>query len=429
MRVADRPLPTSIVLDPGALADWPVRPVFAIEQTPVPPYTWDDGNVWGAAGLVWDAATVLPAWDDATCDFTGCVIEYDAPDDAGIFPAGHVVLQLDNRSGRWAVYNVDGSPTNHGAGLQLWIWCRSNTAQWWLFAGRIARWDERADDTIEIEAFDYFSDLAQPVGTFTPGAPADLPAARLAAIVTASGAGALLRTRFAAGTVHLTAQPTTVAPLEEMETVTASDGGLLYGDADGTIVSTDRLWRVGRADQTAVPVVATNVCTAPIVLWDPVLSTTDTALAGTVVLENVAHLKATASKPRPGHFVVSDSGQQWTTQTEGDTLAADLVAQLWQARLSIDTADLYLTDPAHPQLWGAVDWRRLDRIRLLHDSKTPTGTARIDIEALIWSLTDEITPDGWVRSFSTTRAVAYYPPTYWDQTVTRWDEPGAVWGY
>lgn len=428
MRVADRPLPSSIVLDPGALATWPVRPVFAIEQTPVPPYVWDDGTVWDAAGTVWDAATVLPAWSDATCDFTGCQIEYEAPDDNGIFPAGHVILQLDNRSGRWATYNVDGTAANYGAGLQLWIWARSSSEQWWLFAGRIARWDERADDTIEIEAFDYFSDLAQPVGTYTPGAAGDLPGARMAAVVAASGA-TLLRTRFAVGTVHLTAQATDDAPLDEMGIVAGSDGGVLYGDADGTIVSTDRLWRNGRADQTVIPVVSTNVCTAPVVLWDPVLSTTDSALAGQVVLENVAKLKATASKARPGHYVHTAADQQWTTQAEGDLLAADLVGQLWQARVGIDTADLYLTDPAAPAVWASVDWRRLDRIRLLHDSRTPTGVARIDVQALIWSLADEITPDGWVRTLATTRAVAYIPPTYWDQTVLTWDDPAALWNY
>jgi hypothetical protein len=429
MRVADRPLPTSIVIDPGALADWPVRPVFALEQAPIPPYVWDDGTVWDAAGAVWDAATALPAWADATCAFTGCEIEYDGPDEHNQFPAARCVLQLDNTSGRWARYNVDGSPADFGAGRQLWIWAKSATAAWWLFAGRIARYDERADDTIEIEAFDYFSDLAQPIGTYTPGANGDLPAARLAAIMTAAVAP-LVRTRFAPGTVRLTAQATELAPLEEMEVVTGSDGGVLYGDADGTIVSTDRLWRAGRTDQTAVPVVATNVCTAPIVLWDPVVSTNDQALAGAAVLQNVAGLKASASNPNAvGRFVYAETDQQWTTQTEGDTLAAWIVAQQWQPRISLDSADLYLTDPAH-NLWGAVDWRRGDRIRILHNARTPQGVmARIDVEAVLIGLGDSITPDGWVRSIATSRAVAYIAPTYWDQTALRWDDPGAVWGY
>ena len=340
------------------------------------------------------------------------------------------MLQLDNRSGRWARYNVDGSPTDYGAGQQLWIWSLSDTgATEWLYAGRIARWDERADDTIEVEAFDYFSDLAQPVGTFTPGAAGDLPGVRATAII-AAAAATLLRTRFAPGVVHLTAQPTEQSPLEELETVIGSDGGVVLCDADGTIVSTERTWRTGRSDQTTIPVVSTNVCTAPIVLWDPVLSTTDVGLAGTVMLENVAGLRATATKVgADGRYILSDADQQWTTQLEGDKLAADLVAQLWQARLAIDTADLYLTDPAHPNLWAAVAWRRLDRIRILHDSRTPTGVARVDVEALISSLYHSITPAGWVMSFGTTRAFGYIAPTFWDQTALTWDDPAAVWNY
>jgi hypothetical protein len=429
MRVADRPIPTSITIDPGALADWPVRPVFALEHTAIPPYVWDDGTVWDAAGVVWDAATVNPAWTDATCDFTGCTIEYDPPDDHGNFPAARCVLQIDNRSGRWARYNVDGSPADYGAGRLLWIWAQSATAQWWMFAGRIARYDERADNTIELEAFDYFSDLAQPQGTYTPGATADLPGPRLSAIATLA-AIPQLRTRFATGVVHLTAQATTAAPLEEMETVVASDGGVLYGDADGTVVSTDRLWRAGRSDQVAVPTVATNVCAAPVVLWDPVLTTSDEHLAGVAILENIAHLKATATNPNtPGRYVITETDQQWTTQAEGDALAQWTVAQQWQPRIGLESADIYLTDPAHPSYVAAVDWRRGDRIRLVHDSRTPQGVARIDVAAVLIMLAHQITPDGWLLSIGTTRAIDYYAPSYWDQTALVWDDPAGVWGY
>jgi len=429
MRVADRPIPTSITLDPGALADWPVRPVIALEQTALPPYVWEDGTVWDAAGKVWDAPSILPTWTDATCAFTGCQIEYDAPDDKDVFPAARALVQLDNTSGKWARYNVDGTPSDYGAGRLMWIWARSATDQWWLFAGRIARYDERADNTIEIEAFDSFSDLAQPVASYTPGVAGDLPGARLAAIAAAAAVPGL-RTRFAAGTVHLTAQATDAAPLEEMETVAASDGGLLYGDADGTVVSTDRLWRVGRSDQTAVPVVSTNVCTAPIVLTDPVLSSADGTLAGVAILENIAKLRATATAGTgPGHYVYSATEQQWTNQAEGDTLAAWIVSQQWQPRIALDTADVYLRDPAHPAYIAAVDWRRCDRLRLLHDSRTPQGTVRVDVTALIIALSHEITPDGWVLTVGTGRAFTYTALAYWNQTTLTWDDPAAVWGY
>ena len=395
MRTADRPLPT-ITLDPGALADWPVRPVIAIEAISAPPYVWDGGQLWDTVGQVWDGVSGSAAWVDATCDFTGCEITFDRPDESNNFPAGQCVIQLDNRSGRWASYNADGSPTDYGVGQQIWIWAdeQAGPGAWWMFAGRVARWDEQSGDVIEIEAFDYLSDLAQPGGTMTPGADADLPAQRLTAI-TALAAGLTARTRFATGTVRLTRQATERAPLEEMQVVAGSDGGILYGDSDGTIVYADRLWRNGRLDQTAVPVVATNVCTAPIVLWDPVLSTTDNALASTVTLENVAGLKATASHPGLPYV------------------------------LAIDTADLYLLEPG---LWPAVDWRRGDRIRLLHDSRTPTGTARIDVETVLITLAHSFTPDGWVMTIGTTRALAYYTRTTWDSGAV-WDDGVNVWGY
>jgi hypothetical protein len=419
----DRPLP-AITLDPDAFASWPVRPVIAIESSKPPPYWWDGGTLWDAPGLVWDGVSLSPGWVDASCDLTGCEIEFDPPDEDNNFPAGHAVIQLDNRSGRWATYNADGSATDFGAGQQVWIWATDRAGgDWWMFAGRVARWDELSGDVIEIECFDYLSDLAQPVGTYTPGVAGETPGPRLAAI-TAGAVGAIgYRTRYATGTVTLTRQQTERAPLEEAQVVVQSDGGVLYGDADGTVVSTDRLWRVGRPDQTAVPTVSTNVCgTGAVVLWDPVLSTTDTALASIVTLENVAGLKATATHTGlPYALAVTE--QQWTTQVEGDVLAAVLVTQLWQPRLSLDTADIYV----HTGLWSAVDWRRGDRIRILHDTRTPTGPARVDVEALLISIGHGFTADGWVMTIGTTRALVYYTRTTWDSGAV-WDDT-AVWGY
>jgi hypothetical protein len=428
VRTLDRPLPT-ITLDPDALASWPVRPVIAIESSRPPPWWWDGDVTWDQSAVVWDGISSSPAWIDATCDFTGCEIAYDPPDDDLNFPAGHCVFQLDNRSGRWAAYNVDGSPTDYGPGLQVWIWAdeQAGSGAWWLFAGRVARWDEQSGDVIEVEAFDFLSDLAQPVGTYTPGAAGDLPGPRLSAITPYGVGGATIRTRYATGVNHLTAQITERAPLEEMQVVAQSDGGVLYGDSDGTVVFADRFWRAARPDQTTVPVVATNVCgTGAIVLWDPVLSTQDTAVATTVVLENVAGLKSTATHTGlPYQLSIHD--QQWTTQLEGDQLAAVMVEQLWQPRVSIAGADLYLLDPAQPTLWQSVDWRRGDRIRLLHDSRTPGGVARVDVELLIIALAHAFTPDGWVMSFGTTRALTYYTRSIWDGTDV-WDS-AAVWGY
>lgn len=429
MRVADRPLPT-ITLDPNACSAWPVRPVIALESRGQNPYAWDADWQWDTAGIIWDAAVVAAVFTDATCDFTGCDIEYGPPDEHAQFPAGRAAVTIDNRSGRWAPYNVDGSPAAFGAGSRLAIWWTDRgSGNWWAFYGRIATYDERADDTIELEAFDPFADLAQPVGTYTPGVAAERPGARLAAIVTA--AGATVRSAFAAGLVTLTRQATEQAPLEEMQTVAASDGGILYGDADGTVVSTERTWRAGRTDQTVFPVVGTNVCSAPIVLWNPVISTSDQFLAGTVVLENVAGLRATATRPTDSRYVYAETDLQWTLQTEGDQLAADLVAQLWQARIRLDSADLYPLDQRTPGLAAVADWRLLDRVRILHDSRTVSGPARVDVEALIVALRHAFTATDWVATIGTTRALAYIAPLLWDQSVFLWDDPSPlnVWGY
>lgn len=432
MRAADRTLPT-VTLDPDACATWPIRPVLAIESKGAEPYQWDAGWQWDTDGLVWDAATVAPVWVDATCDFTGCEVAYGPPDEHGQFPAGRCAFTLDNRSGRWAAWNVDGSPSAYGPGNRVAVYMTDRgSGQWWLFYGRVAIWDERAGDVIEVEAFDPFADLAQPIGTYTPGAAGDKPGARLGAILTTANTAP--RTRFATGIVTLTAQLSEQAPLEEMQTVIGSDGGLLFGDADGTIVSTERTWRgSGRADQTVFPTIATNVCTSPIVVWDPVVSSTDQWVAGTVVLENVAGLRATASRFTTPRFVIAETDQQWATQGEGDQLALDMVAGLSPIRFALAAADLYPFDPRTPALLGVFDWRILDRVRVLHDSRTPTGTARIDVDVMLIELRHAFTANAaeWVTSIGTSRALAYLAPQLWDQTIYTWDDPSPlnVWGY
>lgn len=433
MRVADRPLPT-ITLDPAACATWPVRPVIAVESRGLDPYQWDTGWQWDSGDpVVWDATPAAAAFVDATCDFSGCEIEYGPPDEHGQFPSARCAFTLDNRSGRWATYNVDGSPTAYGAGSRIALWMTDRGAgQWWLFYGQAATWDERFDDVIEVEAFDGFADLAQPIGAYTPGAAGQKPGVRLAAILTA--AGAFPRTRFAAGLVNLTAQVTEQSPLEEMQTVAGSDGGLLYGDADGTIVSTDRTWRAtGRSDQTVFPTIGTNVCAAPIVAWAPVISSLDQWVAGQVMLDNVAGLQASATRYTTPRFIISESDQQWTTQGEGDQLAADLVAGLNPVRVALTSADLYPFDARNPALLGVFDWRLLDRLRILHDSKTPGGTVRVDFDAMLLELRHAFTADAgaWITSIGTTRALAYVSAQLWDQSLYTWDDPSTlnVWGY
>jgi hypothetical protein len=413
------------------LAGWPVRPVIAIASRPTPPYTYDGFAVYDAPGAqyVWDAAGTRPAWTDATCEWSGFELEHGAPDEQGAIPAARFVCQLDNRTGQWSQWNADGTPGDFGPGQTVNVWAHNASGDWWLFSGTIARWDERGDDTVELEAFDVFSDLAQPIGQFTAGTAGDRPGPRTAAVLAAAGRSTI-PTRTATGTVALTVQPSDRAPLEEIQTVVSSDGGLVYVDADGTLVTTDRGWRAGRTDQTAVPVFSDNVCTAPVVVWDPVLSTNDFGLADAVVLTNVAELHAQAPLSLYGaQYVQSFTDQQWTTQAEGDTLAAFLLAQQGQARLAVDEASVYLLDPRQTNLWAVVDWRRGDRLRFVHDVKTASGPARIDVTVVLAALTHTVTPDGWVMSFATSRAVTYTTPAVWDNVQYPWDDPTPTWTY
>lgn len=428
MRAGDAPFPV-VTLDPDACADWSIRPVIAVEDLGQGSYMWDAGYAWDDATLLWDAGVPVSQWRDATCDFTGADIDYGPADDKGLFPAGRLAVTLDNRSGRWAGYNSNGSPTAFGVGTRIAAWFTDRVSSWWAFNGRVATWDERINDTVEVEAFDTFGALAQEIGAYTPGAAGDLPGARLTAITTTAAVGAV--TRFATGTVTLTAQETDQSPLEEMQTVAASDGGVLYGDQDGTVVYADRAWRAGRADQTAIPTVGTNVCTAPIVLTDPVISTSDTGLAGTVILQNVVGLTAKVVRQAMPPFTYADSGQQWTLQGEGDVLAAFLADLMWQARLELSAADLYPRDTRYPALAAVADFRLLDKLRVLHDSHTPQGVARVDVVVLLVELHHALTAETWVASISTTRAMTSAPTLQWDNTVYVWDDAAsdAVWGF
>jgi hypothetical protein len=433
MRVADRPTPPIVLHSDPQLARWPLRPVIAIAgKRDV--LEWDDNplEVWDDPLAEWDEDLVA-GFTDATCDCQGVETDVGPPDDSGLFPAGTAVIQLDNSAGAWARYNLDGSPANWGPGYELAIWVRyrDTSAEWWLFRGTINRWDDLGD-VVEVEATDAFSDLAQGIGTYTPGVNGQTPAQRLAAVQTAAGKTGI-PTRFSTGDVLLTAQSTDKAPLEEMQIVTGSDGSALFVDADGTLVSTRRNWRNGRTDQTAVPVVAANVCTADIVVWDAVLSTNDSAVADTVILENVAKTRSQSPAGAIGRFVVTEVDQQWTTQVEGDTLAAFMFAAQQGARVNVESFDLHLLDPDQPALFHAVEWRLFDVLRFLHDYRAAGGAmARLDVNTVITALAHSIVPgDHWVMTVATSKALGSNAPLYWNPVGDPyvWDTVGAVWGY
>jgi hypothetical protein len=407
VRVADLPLPTLTLDEATTIDHWPVRPVIAIESKG--PAEWDSTTRWDS-GEVWD-----DVWRDATCSWTGMEIEHGQSDEKGLFPASRCVIQLDNADGRWSSFNLDGTPSRFGPGQPVNIWATDGVDDWWLFSGRIARWDQRSDNTVEIEAFDILSDLGQAIGTYTPGTDGDRLGVRLNAILTAAGETTTPH-RFATGIVGLTAQETDQVPLEEMQAVTGSDGSLLFVDADGTLLATDRSWRAGRADQPETWIVSDNVCTAPLIVWDATLSTNDIGLADTVVLENIAKLQATAGDiATPGGYVIAFTDQQWTTQTEGDILAALLLENQQDRRINIEEFTLYLLDPVQPEMWKAVEWRRLDNLRFLHDQKVVGGLlSRVDVTTLIDSISHDITPDNWTMTIGTTRAQSFTLPILYD---------------
>lgn len=435
MRVADRAVP-DVVLDDGGTNTWtkrwPIRPVIAITQSV--PYAWDDGvSVWDSPDLLlWDVDLITEDWIDATCDLIGMEVTIGNPDDRLQFDSGQLVITLDNRTGKWSQYNIDGSPSAHGPGDLISVWATDGTDEWWMFSGRIARWDELSDNVVEIEAFDAFADLAQTVGTYTPGVAGEHTTTRLESILSLSGLSALPHT-FAAGVVALTQQPTDQAPLEEMQVVVSSDGGLIYTDSDGKVITYDRTWRAGRSDQTNVPVFSFNECSTPIVVWDAVLSTNDIGLADTVILENLAKLQArkAQSPGQRGQFVLTDTQQQWTTQVEGDTLAAFLLTQQQRARLRVEQFDLYLLDPDQPDLWRAIDWRLFDRLRFIHNVKAANGSQQLDLNMLVLSISHSVTAENWVMSVQCSRSFSYVAPVVWNTELYTWNDtnPLAVWSY
>ena len=426
MRVDDLPLPPIVLDAVPTIAHWPVRPVIAIEGG-VAPAVWDDPlAIWDdpTGDLVWDGDPNATGWTDATCTFTGMEIDTGEPDESGLFPATRCLVQLDNSDGRWSSYTADGTASLFGPGRTLAVWAHNAEGDWWLFCGKVARWDQRADETLEIEAFDNFSDLAQDIGTYTPGINGQKPAVRLAAILATAGEDAMPYD-FAPGLVALTAQETDQAPLEEMQTVVLSDGGVLFVDADGKLLYFDRTWRAGRLDQDAIPDISDNVCTAAFIVWEPVISTNDEGLADRVILENVAELRALAGASKG--YTLALTGQQWTLQEEGDALAALMLIDNSPRRLQVTEFDVYLLDPHQPEAWRAVDWRQLDKVRFVHDFAVPRGTTRVDVFVLLTSIMHAITPEGWVMSCGTSKTVSYPTPIRYD-TAQEYDT-GKVYGF
>jgi len=131
--------------------------------------------------------------------------------------------------------------------------------------------------------------------------------------------------------------------------------------------------------------------------------------------------------------VITDTGQQWTTQLEGDTLAAHLVGALGAARVRVESFDLYLTTPADPDMYRAARWRLFDLLRWLHDYRAADDTVqRLDVNTIIVTITHNITPgEAWLMTVETTPAVGSNTIPVWNPAGDPyvWDTPGTLWGY
>jgi hypothetical protein len=419
------------------MGQWPAQLYVAVERTTAT-YAWDDfTSTWDDPALLWDAPGASD-YIDAVCTMHGLSIDVGAPDGTGQFTAGEAAMTLDNRDGAWSSYDPQGRLTDWQIGRRLLVWAELEGEPWWLFAGTITAWRELPTGMVEVEAADAFSRLAEGIGRWDPGTFGQHPGDRLEAICDLIGYDE--PRRFDLGDVTLHGVSTDRTPLEEMQQVALSDGGVLGVDADGTLLYRDRTWGSGRDDQVTVPVLSANVCAVDAVLWDLELVTDDRALVNRAVLSNVAEPELTVqadnfdSQLRYGVHTVpgSRAEDQWTTTGEGQALAEFLVRRDGDAVLRIGSALLYLHDPRQ-DLWRlGVDRRLGDLVRLLHDQPAAGGgTWRLDLLLVLETIRHDITPDTWTVELATTRAVSSRVTERWDESAYRWDDtdPANTWGY
>lgn len=299
---------------------------------------------------------------------------------------------------------------------------------YWLFSGTITAWRERQDGTVDAEAFDAFSILNEAVAEWDPGVFGDTPAQRLGAICAAHAYPG--PTRFATGAVTLHSYLSTASPLEEMQHVALSDGGVVMVDADGTLVYVDRQWVTGRADQVDVPTFSDNNCDAPLHVWDAEQTTDDTTIVNRVTLTSLADVTVTAANVASadlyGPQSIVRSGDQWVDADDGQALADYLVIRRGDAYLRLEPFVLHLADPNQPGLWPAgIDRRIGDVVTWVHDQPTTTGTALVVIDVVVQSIAHEITPESWVTTIGTTRTVGTTVAPRYDRTPFQYDQVDA----
>ena len=380
---------------------------------------------------VWDEPAIDGGFTDAICDLQALTLEVGEPDELGLFSSAQCTFSLANPDGEYTAWTPDGRNTYFAPGRLVCLFARHAGVDWWLARLRIDRWGENADGTVTVEASDGFGLLARERAPFASGFAGQLPLSRIQSIC------ALARfpdgTRGDPGDVTLTVQQTDRPPLEEIQRVALSDGGIVFVDADGTLVYRNRVWTAGRADQTRTDVFTDNVCDVGAnVVWELDLADDTDQLATDVTVTNVAGLTSNVSEPWNGidYFYAHPDPDYWTTQAEGDALAAAILTRQGQPRLGITSFSLYLNDPRQDLWLEGLDRRIGDRVEFLHDFPSPGDVAdTFDLFAIVTSIRHEITPQQWVATIGTSKTFDYRTVERWDRTAWVWDDPDdpSVW--
>lgn len=440
MRVSDLAapaIPVHVIPPDQPSAKWPAAPVIGLEW--VPQSTWnspDPASVWdNPAPLVWDDPASLVGMTDVWCDTAGLEVVHGEPDEVDLYPPSRATLTLYDPTGRYRRRTVDGQLVYYAPGRRLSCLCRFDAGDlWWLFNGRVAEWHELGDDLVEVVAYAAPSNLAQDPGRdWTAGVAGDTIRPRVNAIVAASGVvGVTVRADVGTATLSVPAADR-VTPWDALQRATWSDAGVVYSDADDTLVARDRAWRTGRADTPTPPLVVTdNVCIAGnTVVWDLAAANVDDWLAGRVVLSNDADpaLIATASNPAetvdPNLVFTHPDRDLWRTQAEGNSVAAAIANDRGTARQAIALARVLLHDPRRQTVadWRPViDLRLGDRIGWQHETDNVDGTVSlVDVDVIASTVRHLITPETWTVEIESTPAVGYRVVHEWDSTTLTWD--------
>lgn len=436
-RVDDRPFPTLGGPRPSP-EPWPGVLHIAVERMPVPVNVWDDFTARyddPEGDYTWDDRTLWPyARQDLFCRFHGLTIETGSPEE-GAFDAGHVDATFDNRDGALSIYDAQGRLVDWQIGAAFDVWVDYAGTSWWLFSGRVTAWRERVDGMLEVEAFDAFSDMNYPVQDWTPGNHGDTPSARLTKITNQFGFN--VGRRFDVGNVNLYNYLTDATPLEEMQSVAISDGGILGVDADGTLVYRGRDWVGGRHDQTTRHRFSDNYCDDPAVLqvWDAEMTTDDETLINVAWFKNVADVEVfvenVTSIDNHGSIrrTLEHTDDQWIGAAQGNELAAWYVFRHDDAYLRLERFVVYVADPRQNYWPFVTDLRLGDVVEWMHEQVTTTGPRLIHLDFVVSSIVHDITPELWVTSVATTKATGSHYLARWDMTDYVWDDddPAADW--